>query len=159
MSMSDTPSSHDNSRQDGNRDAPARSRGGISRILKDGALYFAVVFAAGFVLGAVRVTSLAPRLGERSAELLELPVMVAVAFVVARWVTGRLETPQTRWVLLGVGGVGLALLLATEFTAVLWLRGLTVSQYFASRDPVSGAAYAVALALFGLMPLLAARRS
>lgn len=39
---------------------------------------------------------------------------------------------------------------------VLWLRGLTIAEYFASRDPVAGTVYTVMLVVFAVMPLLAA---
>jgi len=41
---------------------------------------------------------------------------------------------------------------------VLWLRGLTLNQYFASKDPVSGTVYYVLLGMFAIMPLLVARK-
>lgn len=63
-------------------------------------------------------------------------------------------TPFAR---LGIGLVALALLLVAEFP-VLWLRGLTISQYFAGRDPVAGTVYIVMLLVFATMPLLVARR-
>lgn len=40
------------------------------RILKAGALYFALVFGTGLVLGMIRVPFLVPRLGVRIAELI-----------------------------------------------------------------------------------------
>ncbi len=46
------------------------------QILKAGVLYFAVVFGAGFILGPVRILWVAPRLGTRMAELLEMPIML-----------------------------------------------------------------------------------
>ena len=49
-----------------------------------GARYFGVVFGAGFALGTMRVLWLVPRLGERWAELLEMPVMGLVMFAAAR---------------------------------------------------------------------------
>lgn len=60
------------------------------RVLIRGSLYFALVFAVGFALGAVRVLWLVPRLGERAAELLEAPFMLAASFFFARWVVRRL---------------------------------------------------------------------
>ena len=58
---------------------------------------------------------------------------------------------------LGVGLVALGLLLVAEFTVVLWLRGLAIGEYLASRDPVSGTVYVMMLGVFAVMPLLVAR--
>jgi type IV secretory pathway TrbD component len=49
-------------------------------------------------------------------------------------------------------------LLVAEFTLVLWLRGLTIDEYLATRDPVAGTVYIVMLGVFAIMPLLVARR-
>src|SRR4029453_12356674 len=61
----------------------------VREILGAGALYFALVFGAGFVVGFVRVLWLVPRVGERTAELLEAPLMLAVTIVAARSVVQR----------------------------------------------------------------------
>jgi len=53
-----------------------------------------------------------------------------------------------------MGCVGLGLMLVSEFTLVLWLQGLSISEYLASRDPVSGTVYYVMLGMFCIMPLL-----
>ncbi len=84
--------------------------------------------------------------------------MLVVTIVAARWLVRRLAVPSTPFSRLGMGCVGLGLLLVAEFTLVFWLRGLTISEYFASRDPVSGTVYYVMLGVFGIMPLLLARR-
>jgi type IV secretory pathway TrbD component len=60
--------------------------------------------------------------------------------------------------LLAVGFIALGLMLTGEFTIVLWLRGLTMAEYFASRDPVSGTVYVLMLGVFAVMPLLVGRR-
>jgi hypothetical protein len=125
--------------------------------LQAGALYFTLVFGAGFALGTMRVLWLVPRLGERAAELLELPLMLAISFVSARWVVRRLRVPHGLADRLKMGGVALALLLLAEFTLVLGIQGLSFSEYLASRDPVSGTAYYIALLLFGMVPLVVAR--
>jgi hypothetical protein len=57
-----------------------------------------------------------------------------------------------------MGCIALFLLLIAEFTLVLWLQGLSVDEYFASRDPVSGTAYYAGLGFFAVMPFLVARR-
>lgn len=36
----------------------------------------------------------------------------------------------------------------------LWLRGLTIREYIASRDPVAGTVYYAMAVLFAIMPLL-----
>jgi hypothetical protein len=128
------------------------------QILKAGVLYFAVVFAAGFALGTIRVLWIAPRLGARTAELMEAPVMLGVSLLAARWVVRRLELPRSAAMRLGAGVLALGLLLLTEFGVALPLRCLTIGQYFATLDPVAGTVYFMALAVFAVMPLLVARR-
>ena len=126
--------------------------------LKAGALYFALAFGAGFALGTLRVLVLVPRLGARTAELVEAPVMLAVTILAARWTVRRLAVPPAWTRRLGMGCIALGLLLAAEFTAVLGLRGLSMREYFATLDPVSGTVYYVLLGVFAVMPALVARR-
>ncbi len=125
--------------------------------VKAGALYFAVVFAAGSVLGTIRVLWLVRIVGMRAAELTEAPIMLIVTIVAARWVSRRVAV-SARWPhRLAVGAVTLALMLAAELAVVLLLQGLTIREYLAARDPVAGTVYLVSLALFVLMPVLVAR--
>jgi len=128
------------------------------RVVRAGLLYFALTFGAGFVLGPLRILFLVPRIGPRAAELLELPVMIGISWLAARWVTGRLAVPPRPVPRLAMGAIAGALLLAAEFTLVLRLRGLTLEEYFATRDPVAGAAYYAAVLLLVAMPVLVNRR-
>ncbi len=89
------------------------------RNLKAGVLYFALVFGAGFVLGTVRTLLVVPRVGTRMAELLETPIMFVVTIAAARFVVRRLAVPPTCSSRLGMGGIGLGLLVLTEFAFVL----------------------------------------
>ena len=130
----------------------------MMQILKAGVLYFALVFGAGFVLGAIRTLWVVPRVGTRLAELMEAPLMLVVTIVAARWIVRHLAIPYVPSARLGMGCIGLSLLLVAEFGFMLWVRGLSIRQYFASRDRVSGAVYYVMLVLFAVMPLLVARR-
>lgn len=128
------------------------------RVVRAGLLYFALTFGAGFVLGPLRILFLVPRIGTRAAELVELPVMIGISWLAARWVTRRLAVPPRPAPRLAMGAIAGALLLAAEFTLVLRLRGLTLEEYFATRDPVAGAAYYAAVLLLVVMPVLVSRR-
>jgi hypothetical protein len=130
----------------------------VVQVLQAGAIYFALVFGAVLVLGAVRILWIVPRFGTRMAELMEQPIMLLVIIASARWIVGRLAVPLRASSRLGMGCVALSLLLVAEFTVVLWLRGMSVSEYFASRDPVSSTVYYATLAVFAAMPVFAGRR-
>jgi hypothetical protein len=127
------------------------------RILKAGLLYFAIVFGTGFVLGTIRTLWVIPRIGTRWAELMETPIMIVVTILAAHWVVLRLTIPSTVSARLIMGGLGLGFLLGAELSLVR-LRGLSLLEYFSTRDPVSGSVYYAALAIFAVMPLLVARR-
>ena len=124
------------------------------QVVKAGAIYFVVVFGVGFVLGAIRTMWLVPRVGARAAELMEMPIMLAVTIVAARWTVLRLAVPSDPFARFGMGCIALVLMLIAEFGFVLWIRGLSIKEYFATRDPVSGAAYYLLLMVFAIMPLV-----
>lgn len=124
--------------------------------LKAAALYFAVVFGAGFVLGTARVIGIVPRFGPRIAELMEAPIMLLVIILAANWVFRRVSLPATLPARLGAGLIALGFLLATEFTVVLKIRHLTISEYFASRDPLATTVYIALLLVFAVMPFFVA---
>jgi hypothetical protein len=128
------------------------------QILKAGTLYFGLVFGAGFVLGTVRTLWVVPSVGMRKAELMEAPIMFVITIVAARWVVGQFSLPPRSVTRLGVGFVALGFLLVAELGFVLWLRGTTIREYIASRDPVAGTVYIVMLGIFAVMPLVVARK-
>ena len=123
-----------------------------------GVVYFALVFGVGFLLGILRVLVLVPSLGERWAELAEMPLMLIAIIFAARFVVRRFPATQ-RASYLASGGVALILLIAVELSVVLTLRGMSISQYVAERDPVAGSVYVGMLVVFAVMPwLLGGRR-
>ena len=130
----------------------------VMQVLKAGLFYFALVFGAGFVLGPIRILWAVPRFGMRMAELMEAPIMFVVTIFAARWIVRHLALPPTVSIRLGMGSIALGLMLVAEFAFVLRLRGLSISEYLATRDPVSGTVYSLMLAVFAIMPLLGARR-
>jgi hypothetical protein len=125
----------------------------LASAVRAGLAYFAVVFATGFVFGTMRTLWLVPLLGERTAELLETPLMLAVIYLTARWIVRRFGLRQSSLpIRAAVGAVALILLVGAEIAVVLSLRGLTLADYIRSRDPVSGTAYVVSLLIFAAMP-------
>jgi hypothetical protein len=119
------------------------------RTLKTGVVYFALVFSAGFVFGAIRTLWIVPWAGVRLAELMESPIMLAVTVLAARRMVRRgLAHP------LGVGIVALGFLLAAEIAVAVGIRHLSLRDYIANRDPASGTVYLILLAAFAVMPFL-----
>lgn len=125
--------------------------------IRAGLAYFALVFGAGFVLGALRVTLIVPRLGERIAALGEMPLMFVVTLVAARFVVRRFAVPPSMPARLGTGLLALVLLLAAELVLAVVLQERSLADYIASRDPVSGSVYLAMLGLFAIMPVLVAQ--
>lgn len=128
------------------------------KLAKPAVVYFALVFGTGFALGLIRVPFLVPRIGERYAELLEMPFMLVAIVLAARFVVRRYRLTRTASSSLTVGAAALALLLIAEWLAGVWLQGRSFADYLADRDPVSGTVYALMLLVFVLMPSVAPRR-
>jgi hypothetical protein len=120
-------------------------------------LYFAMVLGTGFILGVVRVPFLVPRIGERYAELLEMPIMFAVIVFSARHIIKRFKLSRILAVRLQVGFTALALTIAAELILAAVLQSQSVAEFIASRDPVSGSAYVLLLLVYALMPSLLMR--
>ena len=118
------------------------------------ALYFGIVFGVGFLLGSVRVTFLVPRLGERVAELAEMPLMFVAIFLAAGHVVRKCGTSVTPlgWVL--VGALSLVYLVTAELLLAVVMAGRGIGEYIASRDPVSGSVYLALWVVFAAMPWL-----
>lgn len=129
------------------------------RVVRAGLLYFAVVFGAGFVLGFFRVVFVVPKIGVRWAELIEVPMMITISYFVARWLIGRLQIPYRLPDRVCIGIIALFLLISAELGLVFWLQKLTLGEYVASRDPISGTAYLISLLLFGIFPLIVRRET
>ncbi len=122
--------------------------------IKASLLYFVMVLGTGFVLGTIRVPFLVPWLGERYAELLEMPIMLVVIVLSARYVVRRFGVGPELAVRLQIGFAALALLVAAELLLATLLQDQSMAQYIASRDPVSGSVYLLVLVVFALMPAL-----
>ncbi|WP_440957370.1 hypothetical protein ACFELO_08630 [Oceanicaulis sp. LC35] len=124
-----------------------------------GLVYFAIVFAIGFVLGSIRVLLVSPCLGELGAVLLELPVMLGACWLVSGALTARLAAHNPARAAIVMGGVAFTCLMLAEFTlgALAFERGL-LEQVLRWGTPAG------ALGLFGqigfaLFPWIQRRRT
>jgi hypothetical protein len=124
------------------------------RTIGAGFVYFAIVLGTGFALGIVRVPFLVPRIGERWAELMEMPIMAATIFFAAGYILRHFPESHLRGRALAVGLLALALAVCAEVKLAVFLQSQTLAEYLRSRDKVSGSVYLVMLAAFALMPRL-----
>ncbi len=134
------------------RPAPA-----ASRIILAGLVYFAFVLGTGFVLGMFRVPILVPRIGERWAELAEMPIMAGVIFFAAGYILRRFPEVRHRGRSLMVGFLAFTLSVCAELGLAVILQSQTLGEFVASRDKVSGSVYLIMLVVFALMPRLRLR--
>jgi hypothetical protein len=124
------------------------------KTIRAGLVYFALVLGTGFVLGVLRVPFLVPRIGERWAELAEMPVMAAAIFFAAGYILRRFPEVHSSGRSLVVGLLALALAVCAELGLAVALQSQTLAEYIGSRDRVSGSVYLLMLVVFALMPRL-----
>lgn len=120
--------------------------------LRLGLLYFAAVFALGFVLGTFRTLVLIPVLGEIGAVMVELPVILTAAWMICgRILRGRRLTLADAAVM---GAAAFALLMLAEAGLSLWLGGRTPAEHlalYAETAHLIGLAGQLAFAAFPLL--------
>jgi len=114
----------------------------ISPSSQAGSLYFFVVFAAGFLMGTLRVVVFEPAVGETAAVLFEMPVMLAIAWFASRSTVSWFAVPARLRPRLAMGGLAFALLLLAEIGISVLAFQRTITAHFE--------AYLAAPALLGL---------
>ena len=129
------------------------------RVPHAAAVYFALVFAAGLLLGPARVIWLEPWLGNALAVLIEAPFLIAAMWFAARaaprWTRVRGEWPS----FLAIGLVALILQQVADLAVGFGLRGMTLSDQLAHFVTPAGVIYAATLVIFALMPLICMPRA
>ena len=126
----------------------------MPKTIRAALLYFAIVLGTGFVLGMFRVPLFVPRIGERWAELAEMPIMAAVIFFSAGYILRRYPEIRSPRRSLAAGVLALALSVAAELGLAVVLQSQTVAEFIKSRDKVSGSVYIGLLLVFAVMPRL-----
>ena len=122
--------------------------------LKAGCVYFAIVFAIGFAMGALRVLVTAPRLGETAALLAELPIMLGASWLVCGWILRRWRVGNSVAARAVMGGLAFALLMIAEAMLARFGFGRSLAVHLASyREPLALAGLAMQI-VFAAIPLL-----
>jgi len=124
----------------------------MSKTIRVGFVYFAIVLGTGFILGMFRVPFLVPRIGDRWAELAEMPIMAVVIFFAAGYLLRRFPEICTPWRSLVAGFLALLLSVATELALATVLQERTLAAFISSRDKISGSVYIALLIVFAFMP-------
>jgi hypothetical protein len=103
-----------------------------SSAFKAGLAYFIVVFGFGFLLGTFRMLVMVPVVGEISAVMLEMPIMLAISWFSSRWLSGQLSVPAALAPRLVMGGLAFALLMVAEVGLSIFGFGRTLAEHLAS---------------------------
>ena len=123
----------------------------MSGPVRAGAVYAGLIFAAGSVLGVVRVMLVGQVTAPVTAVALELPVILALSWVVAGWTIRRHRVTARPAARLVMGAVALGVLLAAEL--LLWLALTGGAAGFAARYSTPGGLLGLAgQVLFALIP-------
>jgi ABC-type uncharacterized transport system permease subunit len=120
-----------------------------------GFFYFALVFAAGFVLGAVRTLWLAPAVGDAAATLIELPVILAVSWAACLFILRRMKVKTNASDRIVMGASAFALLIGAEIALGLGLMNRSFSEQISTMTAPAGLIGLAGQILFAAFPLLA----
>lgn len=127
---------------------------GAASPVKAGILYWGLMFGAGFALGSARALLIAPTLGETTAVLLELPVMLAICW----WAAGLVlrHWPLSTGQALACGAIAFGLLMAAELATAAMFFGVLPGDWLAGLSRFPGWLGLAAQALAALFPRLRA---
>jgi hypothetical protein len=121
--------------------------------LKAGTVYFAIVYAIGFLLGAVRVLLLSPLVGETPAVLLEAPIMLLISWIAARWSSRKFSVPAKLPPRAVMGALALALLIFGELAVSILVFARSLEETLTTYRSVPGVMGLLAQVIFALLPL------
>jgi hypothetical protein len=125
--------------------------------VKAGFFYFALVFGVGFLLGTFRVVVATTYVGEFLAVLIELPIILAVAWAICRWLIKRLQVPRDWRSRLTMGSLAFGLLMAAELFLSAALFGNSLGDHLATYRSPPGALGLIGQLVFASFPLLQLR--
>jgi len=125
----------------------------MTAAIRAGIAYFAIVFCIGFGLGTIRVLFVIPRVGDLVAVMLELPVMLAGAWLVCGRLVTRWRVPDRPAPRAAMGTTAFALLMMAELALAVLVFGRTPAQHFGGYGHPAGLLGLAGQVVFALLPL------
>ena len=122
--------------------------------LKGGIAYALMTFAAGFVLGSIRIFAVVPHLGETAAVALEMPIMLAISWLLAGQNVRWFRVPPRAIDRALMGAVAFMVLMVGETALAVIAFGRGLSEEFATFRSPAGALGLTAQIMFATFPLL-----
>ena len=131
----------------------------MAAALRAGFVYFALIFAAGFILGTLRVFVVLQYLGPSLAVLIELPVILAICWFAAKWIIEKFAVPAVAADRLVMGVLAFVfLILAETILATAGVGQMLVGDLTILATP-QGVIGLVGQMFFALFPYLLLRKS
>ncbi len=124
---------------------------------KAGLLYFAGVFALGFLLGGVRMMLLEPTVGDLLAVIIESPIILALSWLLCRRAIDRFQVAALVSARLLMGGVALTILLLAEYSLATLMFAESPADFLGNWLTAAGLVGLGGQIVFALFPLLQLR--
>jgi hypothetical protein len=119
-----------------------------------GTAYFASVFAAGIILGAIRVMLVVPAIGDLAGVLLELPFLLGWSWIVCGWLLRRMARPVGLSERAVMGATGFMILMTAEVGLSILAEDRSLTTWFSQYRDTSALAGLFGQVAFALIPLL-----
>ena len=102
--------------------------------LRLGSAYFLAIFAIGLVIRRVRTLEVFPEIGERAADLIEAPIMLAVILMASAWVVRGTWPADAKWRCAGIGLTCLVLVLVAGWLIDFGPIGIRPKEFWNAKD-------------------------
>ena len=122
--------------------------------LRAGFVYFVIVFTIGFILGAIRVLAVVPRIGEFFAVLIELPLMLTAAWIVCNSLIARFQVAPKVFDRIMMGASAFTYLLIAEIFLSTWILDNPIESIFVGYLTIHGFVGLCGQLAFAAIPLL-----
>lgn len=119
-----------------------------------GFVYFVVVFSCGFVLGIIRTALVAPRTGDTLAVLIELPLILTIAWYACLVIVRSMAIPPGLQARLPMAVTAFAFLMAAEAGLAIVLFGRPLTTALQVADSAAAALGFAGQVVFALFPLV-----